>query len=290
VERRGPAGNTQGIFEKVLQKTITTGVCTPNEQTLCLAGGRFRVGVTWQNAAFEGGAAGVRPLTGDTGAFWFFEESNLEVVLKVLDGCALNQHYWVFGAGLTDVEVNVVVDDVVAGTSRSYFKPLGVQFAPIVDVLAFASCGGSAVVAPTSATTRVATEAWAELVEQLAAEVTVIREPLAVATPLALRDGRFRIEADWTTAGGQSGSGEGVALSSDTGYFWFFDAANVEVLLKVLDGCSLNGHYWVFAGGLTDVGVRIRVTDDTTGETREYQSTAGQPFQPVRDLEAFGCS
>ena len=31
----------------------------------------------------------VIPLTGDTGAFWFFSSSNVEVVIKVLNGCGV---------------------------------------------------------------------------------------------------------------------------------------------------------------------------------------------------------
>jgi hypothetical protein len=29
----------------------------------------------------------------------------------------------------------------------------------------------------------------------------------------------------------------------------------------MIDGCGLNGHYWVFAGGLTNVKVVLTVTD-----------------------------
>jgi hypothetical protein len=127
-------------------------------------------------------------------------------------------------------------------------------------------------------------------VEQLAEGVVAERDPLAVAAPLSLRGGRFRVDVTFATPFGVTGDGEGVGLSDDTGYFWFFDPANVEVLTKVLDGCELNGRYWVFAGGLTDVGVRITVTDTATGATKVYENPVGQPFRPVRDVEAFGCS
>ena len=62
------------------------------------------------------------------------------------------------------------------------------------------------------------------------------------------------------------------------------------MVLKVLDGCSVNGHRWVFAAGLTDVGVKMTVTDTETGEEQVYENAVGTPFQPVQELEAFSCS
>ena len=59
-----------------------------------------------------------------------------------------------------------------------------------------------------------------------------------------------------------------VLLTGDTGTFWFFDSANVELVLKVLDGRVLNGHYWVFYGALSNVEYTIVVTAiNTEGET-----------------------
>lgn len=37
---------------------------------------------------------------GHRGYFWFFEEDNVEVVLKVLDACSFTDRFWVFAAGL----------------------------------------------------------------------------------------------------------------------------------------------------------------------------------------------
>ena len=43
----------------------------------------------------------------------------------------------------------------------------------------------------------------------------------------------------WTTPNGDSGPGMGVALTGDSGYFWFFNAANIELVVKVLDACAI---------------------------------------------------
>jgi hypothetical protein len=79
-------------------------------------------------------------------------------------------------------------------------------------------------------------------------------------------------------------------VSEDSGVFWFFDPDNVEVFAKVLDGCAINGHYWVFAAGLTDLEARLRLTDSITGDTQFFRSPAGELFEPVVQLARFPCS
>ena len=36
-------------------------------------------------------------------------------------------------------------------------------------------------------------------------------------------------------------------------------------MIKVINGCSFNSNYWIYAGGLTDVEVRLEVKDSRTG-------------------------
>jgi hypothetical protein len=84
-----------------------------------------------------------------------------------------------------------------------------------------------------------------------------------------------------------SGVGSAVPLTSDSGYFWFFDAANIEIVVKTLNGCGVNGRYWVFAAGLTDVEVTLRVTDTQTGALKTYVNPRGIAFQPIQDTSAF---
>jgi CSLREA domain-containing protein len=114
-----------------------SSACLPGAANLCLQGGRFRVTATWKTAAAEGDAQSV-PLTSDTGAFWFFNPTNLELTLKVLDGCAVNSRYWVFVTGLTDVQVDVRVEDTLTGESWTHTHPAGTAFQPRLDTGAFA--------------------------------------------------------------------------------------------------------------------------------------------------------
>jgi hypothetical protein len=98
---------------------------------------------------------------------------------------------------------------------------------------------------------------------------------------------RFKVIASYDAGGGNAGASHAVGLTSDTGYLWFFAAANVEAIVKVVDGCGLNGNYWVFAGGLTNVAVTITVTDTTTNTTKTYRNPAQTAFQPIQDTSAF---
>ena len=103
---------------------------------------------------------------------------------------------------------------------------------------------------------------------------------------LCLLGERFRVEAEFTVGGQPGATANSVALTDDTGYFWFFADTNVEIVVKVLDGCPINQNFWVFAGGLTDVAVTIRVVDTETGAVRLYRSEPG-PLLPAQDIEAF---
>lgn len=110
------------------------------------------------------------------------------------------------------------------------------------------------------------------------------------ATTLCLSAGRVRVETAWETGDGQRGSGRAVALTGDTGTFWFFNAANIETIVKVVDACTYNDRRWVFAAGLTDVGVVTTVTDIATGAVRTYSNPVRRRFAPIQDTDAFDCS
>ncbi len=72
--------------------------------------------------------------------FRFFGPGNWEVLVKVLDGCPLNERFWVFAAASTDVEYTLRVSDTLAETTRTYENPLGSRAPAINDVDAFPGC------------------------------------------------------------------------------------------------------------------------------------------------------
>jgi len=106
------------------------------------------------------------------------------------------------------------------------------------------------------------------------------------ATTMCLSNGRFRVTTSWRTANG-TGFGQAVPLTSDSGYFWFFSANNIEMIVKTLDGCGLNSRFWVFAGGLTNVQVILTVTDTHKGTVKVYVNPINTAFQPIQDTAAF---
>ena len=104
---------------------------------LCLNGNRFRATVTWRvpSTGAEGTGTPI-PLTGDTGAFWFFQPSNYELAVKLLDGRGVNGHFWVFYGSLTNVEFDLTVTDTLTGQQRTYHNPAGTM-ASQADTTAF---------------------------------------------------------------------------------------------------------------------------------------------------------
>ena len=110
----------------------------------------------------------------------------------------------------------------------------------------------------------------------------------ADATTLCLGGGRYRLTATFNSDRA-AGAAHVVGLTSDSGYLWFFDPSNTEVVVKVLDGCAVNSHHWVFAAGLTNVGVGLTVADTQTGVVRAYGNARGTAFAPIQDAGAFPC-
>ena len=84
------------------------------------------------------------------------------------------------------------------------------------------------------------------------------------------------VAPDWVTV-----------ASHASGTFWFFDASNVELLLKVVDGCALNDRLWVFFAATTDVSLHVEVTDTRSGVTREYTNPLGLAAKTVTDTQSF---
>jgi glucose/arabinose dehydrogenase len=116
------------------------GTCVASADHVCLVGDRYQVAVEWRTAAGVRGLAQPLLITGNTGAFTFFGPDNVEVVVKVLDACAQFERYWVFAAGLTNVETRLTATDTATGAQRVYETALGQVYPLIVDTDAFATC------------------------------------------------------------------------------------------------------------------------------------------------------
>ncbi|MEP6767207.1 MAG: hypothetical protein ABJC61_00960 [Acidobacteriota bacterium] len=104
---------------------------------------------------------------------------------------------------------------------------------------------------------------------------------------LCLNDNRFKVDVTWRAVNaGTAGLGIAVPLTTDTGAFWFFSSGNIELVLKVVDGRSFNGSFWVFYGAMSDVSYTINVTDTLTGIRKTYENPQGQ-LASIADTAAF---
>ncbi len=284
----------------VARQVVVNISCAASTTTLCLNAGRFNVRVNWTTSNGSSGAGQAVALTGDTGYFWFFTPNNVEMVVKVVDGRVVNSHFWVFAGGLTNVNVVMTVTDAQTGATKSYTNPQNTAFQPIQDTGTFLASDApeeeSRVQGPGSKGERTEGEAGPSpghpesgTAEPGAAPESRDAACVANATTLCLNNSRFKVQVQWMTADGSSGSGQAVSLTGDTGYFWFFSANNVEMVLNAVDGCAFNSTFWVFAGGLTNVNVITTVTDTQTGAVRSYVNPQGIAFQPLQDTSAFVC-
>jgi hypothetical protein len=291
--------------------------CATSDTALCVQGGRFRVEVTWTDFKGRSGPGRVVALSSDSGYFWFFNRENVELAVKVLDGRAVNGQFWVFYGALSNVEYTVLVTDTATGAVRAYRNPSGV-FASVGDTSAFAPDGAAREVEDlleeagdvglltrlTEAASETLRSGWRRLRDALpgfaagsvntvagSAELASTSGPragqcLPSLNALCLAGNRFRVEVEWRNFGGRTGVGTSRPLTADTGAFWFFNAENTELIVKVLDGRTVNGHFWVFYGALSNVEYTLRVTDAVTGAVRTYRNPAGT-FASRGDVEAF---
>lgn len=263
-----------------LNRRLPTGTCAEDGTTLCLGtGDRFRVRVAWQDFEHAAGRGRAVPRTAtpgdaETGAFWFFDQDNLELLVKVIDGADVNRRHWVFYGALTNVPFTLVVTDTATGESVGYDNPPR-RFASRGDTIAFPETGLGGPAPPPG-------DAAPPLRD------TVEPAPCAPsATTLCLgADGRFRVKVAWEDFQGGSGTGTAVPETDDTGFFWFFKESNLELAVKVLDGRPVNGNFWVFYGALTNVPFRLTVTDTLTGEVRTYVNPS-RNFASRGDVDAF---
>jgi ELWxxDGT repeat protein len=273
--------------------------CTPSDEHLCLGDGRFRVTVRWTDHHSPFGESGfgqpVRLPTGtdDSGSFWFFTPDNLELVVKLLDAGGVNDHFWFFWGALSDVQYSINVEDTALGTSQSYLNHPG-QICGGSDTAAFPAIrsidevptgtaqparphplrSSTLAIAPRGSATRF-------LALDAPARIAAATHPTAPCEPdeqtLCLLDGMLAVTVDWTDQhNGGSGVGRAIPSTDVSGFFWFFHPENIELVVKALDGRTVNGKIWLFYGALSDVGYTIRVENRHDGHAvRNYTNPPG---------------
>jgi hypothetical protein len=115
--------------------------CVADANTLCLNNGRFRLQVAFTTeAGGEQRLARVQREGTDSGAVWFFDPNNLELLVKVLDACGVNDRFWFYAAAATDLGLEITVTDLEEDETKTYTKEPGPPAPAITDSDAFDTC------------------------------------------------------------------------------------------------------------------------------------------------------
>ncbi len=101
--------------------------------------------------------------------------------------------------------------------------------------------------------------------------------------------GGIKVAMCYETADGEVDEGKaGIWASSESGLLWFFNRDNAEVLVKVLDGCHLNGHRWVYVAPATDLAFNLYV-QGADGSNWSHHNRLGETATSRNDNFAFPC-
>lgn len=242
-----------------------------------------------------------------SGLLYFFDRDNAEVLIKVLDACAVNGHRWVFVAPVTDLALNLEVREVATGKRWQYRNPRGGQTAkPRSDTAAFPCDATAASWAigdgrwgprPSGGTHPVEAGGASTRSEERQAAVGVglpghsgDATDCEPDTSVLTLGGGYTVSMCYETSEGEVGDAVDWGLDSQqSGLLYFFDRDNVEVLLKVLDGCGVNGHRWVFVAPVTDLAFNLVVTSPG-GEIWTHTNRLGETADAASDTSAFPCT
>ena len=325
--------------------------CEETADTECMAAGRFAVRASYRHPdGVRSGQARIRDAyLGDTATlFYFFSADNPELLVKVLDGCDANGHYWVFGSAGTDLEYEVEIADAKDGRVIRYARDASDPL--ISDTSAFRCETASAAASGAAGSSLEWPLAYGGAAEDervqhgqtqwsgaYGGEALEASPPAA--TPLSvgaeevgysrcfdqnywacMEDGKFHVKVRYRLPEGEGreplkrvgfmtcsgypdvwgrsrlpgGCGwlRDATIGDNAALFYFFSWDNPEVLVKVLDGCAVNGHYWVFGSAATDLEHRVEVRDrrlapGTPDDTKQYVRNRSNPL--IADVEAFRC-
>jgi hypothetical protein len=135
-----PAGNYMIMLNSGTVPSLGF-VVRPRVALLGLIDGRFRMSVADQQA---GASPAAVQMSDAGGYFTFFDPTNVELTAKIVDGRAVNGHFWVFVASMTNTPLTVTVIDTQAGNcggssscpTRTYKNPPNTN-QNFIDVEAF---------------------------------------------------------------------------------------------------------------------------------------------------------
>ena len=245
---------------------------------------------------------------------YFFERDNAEILIKVLDGCGVNGHRWVFVAPVTTLAFRLQIWELgpyLANRRKFWYydserrpqdrirgragNPKDRTARTVSDTTAF-PCTTAEIAAAKAASagsgvgTGFVAAAFAAPTSpvRLSAGSTTDCEPGG--PTLTLRGG-YTVSMCYETYNGEVGDARDWGLdSSQSGLMYFFERNNAEVLIKVLDGCGVNGYRWVFVVPVTDLAFNLRVESPDGEEVWTHTNRLGQTADAMSDVSAFPCT
>lgn len=114
--------------------------CQPSASTLCLHNGRFKVEVAWFDGSTHGKGTVSPVAVSDGGLFWFYDNAKTELTVKVTNGCATNNFWWVYYSSSTNVEFSLSLVDTITLNGKTYTLPPNSPRPTVTDMGAFATC------------------------------------------------------------------------------------------------------------------------------------------------------
>jgi hypothetical protein len=273
--------------------TARTAACSDGATRLCLLG-RFLVEASWRDAGGRERAALAvalesagksQALTG-SGAFSFFDTGDADLLVRLLDdGQGGPVRIEAGSASGTAFELHVV--DTTSGAQWIHTNDRG-EVAAVRDSLASGAQGERSEAAVSTGAADLATGRmvadWLESAESGSASAFASAAALspdeprcvATATDLCLQGGRLRVQAS-IGDGARAHPASLVASGADTGVFRSDERSGAAVAVRVVDGRTVNGRFWLLYSALGDAAVEIEIADLATGNRRRLAKAAGAP-------------
>ncbi len=233
--------------------------------TCLLQGQRFRVKARYSQAGAPGQTApAIEAALADSAGLFSGGSGSPELLVRIVNRCRTTGYWEVYAGVASEADFSVAVRD----TATNELKWFGVREGQsVADTEGFACTDGDATMSTGG--------------------VGDPDDPICSGATCLLQDDIFRIKAWYVPDGGSSRAAG--ALSADLGKsagFFTFASDQPELLVRIADTCSTNGHWTVYAGAASDTDFNVAIRDTDTNELKWFRSRDGQS---VVDAEGFAC-
>lgn len=253
----------------------------------------------------------------ESGLLYFFDRDNSEVLIKVLDACRENGHRWVFVAPVTTLAFNLYVDETATEKRWTHRNPRGGATATTESDLTAFPCSPEPAASTTVADGGAGFDG-VDLVDagfpaapapptSLARVEPPSSGPVRVTQPISAGEAAACEPQPVTTLRGgytvnmcveHVRNGETVVEevkdygldSEQSAILYFFERSNAEVLIKLLDGCAINGHRWAFVAPVTTLAFNLSIVPPGGGKAWTHENRLDQTAAAKSDIEAFACA